>query len=286
MNGGDYESEPADAVTVTDDETPSTAITLAVSPQAVGEAAAATEVELTATLNHAPAAAETEVTISVSGDSAAASDFMAVSSLNLTIGARASSGTVTFSFSPADDKVDEEDEDVSVVGSSGGLTVTAATLTITDDDTRGIEVSPTALTVAEGSQETFTVVLTSEPTAAVEVTVTVPRSAGFSIDEAVSTFTTGTWNQEQTVTVTAESDADAVSPPVAAVTLEAGGADYDGVAGSVTVQVEDTTPVIASVLTLAVEPAAVAEDVASQLITVMGTLEPAPAAAVAVAVAR
>ena len=286
VDGGDYASEPADAVavTVTDDETPSTAIALAVNPQAVGEAAATTEVELTASLNHAPAAAETEVTIAVSGDSAAASDFMAVSSFNLTIGARASSGTVTFSFSPDDDKVDEEDEAVSVVGSSGGFTVTAATLTITDDDTRGIEVSPTALTVAEGSQEAYTVVLTSEPTAPVEVTVTVPPSAPFSIDEAVLTFTAGTWNQEQTVAVTAESDEDAVSPPVATVTLEAGGADYDGVAGSVTVQVEDSTPVIKSVLTLAVEPSVVAEDVASQLITVMGTLQPAPAAAVEVEV--
>ena len=53
-----------------------------------------------------------------------------------------------------------------------------ATGTITDDDERGVTVSPTSLTVAEGGTGTYTVALTSEPTADVTVTVNVPAEYG------------------------------------------------------------------------------------------------------------
>ena len=77
-----------------------------------------------------------------------------------------------FTLTPTDDDVDEVDETLTVEGSTAvaGLDVTATTVTINDDDERGVQVSPTTLTVPEGGDGTYTVVLTSQPTGPVTVT--------------------------------------------------------------------------------------------------------------------
>ena len=68
-----------------------------------------------------------------------------------------------------DDAAVEADETLSVTGADAALaTYAAAALTITDDDTAGVIVTPTALTVTEaagdGHAATYAVALTSEPT--------------------------------------------------------------------------------------------------------------------------
>ena len=85
VTGGDYEANnvpAADvAVTVTDDESPSTGATLSVSPTEVGEEEedAGETVTVTATLNRAVLQQPTEVTVSVtSGTAVSATDFDAV----------------------------------------------------------------------------------------------------------------------------------------------------------------------------------------------------------------
>ena len=62
----------------------------------------------------------------------------------VTIAAEQTSGTGTFTLTPVSDDVDEDNETVSVGGTVTGLTVTAAEVTITDDDERGVTVSPTS----------------------------------------------------------------------------------------------------------------------------------------------
>ena len=57
------------------------------------------------------------------------------------------------------------------------------TLTITDDDTRGVTVTPTALSVNEGASADYTVVLTSQPTAAVTVTLTAPANPDVTVNK-------------------------------------------------------------------------------------------------------
>ena len=90
-----------------------------------------------------------------------------------------------------------------------------------------VAINPTALEITEGSTETYTVVLTSEPTATVNVNV-----AGAADDVTVSptrlSFSTSSWNREQTVRVTLAEDDDAVQD--AAVTLThtvTGASDYE-----------------------------------------------------------
>ena len=122
-------------------------------------------------------------------------------------------------------------------------TVTAVAMT-----TPGVTVSTTALTVTEEDTtgDSYTVVLDSQPTA--NVTVTVAGHAGTDVTPSPTslTFTTTTWGTAQTVTVTAGDDADTAND---AVTLTHSAAstdtDYDGISidgVAVTVNDNDTAP--------------------------------------------
>ena len=96
-----------------------------------------------------------------------------------------------------------------------------------DTDPPGVTVSEAALTVAEEDPNgaSYRVVLDSQPTA--DVTVTVAGHAGTEVTPTPTslTFTTSDWDTAQTVTVTAGSDADTVNDTV---TLTHSAASTDG----------------------------------------------------------
>ena len=134
----------AATLTITDDDTAPTAVTLSLNPAAVGESAAATAVTVTASLNNSPLPTATTVTVSRTGGTATSgTDYAAVSDFTVTIQAGQTSGTATLSFDPTGDGLYEGNETVILTGSVAGLTAGAATLTITDDDT-----APTAVTLS------------------------------------------------------------------------------------------------------------------------------------------
>ena len=133
------------------------------------------------------------MTVTVSAGTAGTGDFAAVSDFALTIAAGQSSGTATFRLTPVNDAIDEGDETVRVSGTVQGLTVTAATVTVEDDDEQGVTVSPTALTVPEGASRTYTVVLTSQPSGAVTMTPSATGSADVTVSGAL-TFTAADWD--------------------------------------------------------------------------------------------
>ena len=144
---------------------------------------------------------------------------------------------------------------VDASGNSCGSKCTV-TVTITDNDTAGVTVSKSALTVTEQdtSGDTYTVVLDSQPTA--DVTISVGGQSGTDVTAAPTpmTFTTLNWNTAQTVTVTGDDDADLTNDMVS-LTHNAASSDGDyqgiGIAGlTVTVNDNDT----AQVLGLMVEP--------------------------------
>ena len=86
----------------------------------------------------------TEVTVAVGAGTDGATegtDYATVSDFTLTIAANQETGTATFTLTPADDDLDEADETVSVSGSASGLTVSGTSVTIEDNDGRGITVS-------------------------------------------------------------------------------------------------------------------------------------------------
>ena len=279
VSGADYESETASdvTVTVTDDETVSTGVVLSVDPATVSEDAGATVVTVTGTLNHAPRLADTEVTLTVgnTGDAAVeGTDYGTIESLTLTIAAGSASGTKTFTLTPADDDAAGADRALTVAGNAAGLAVTAAAVTIEEDDERGVTVTPTALTVPEAGSATYTVALTSQPTGTVTVTPSVSGNSEVTVSGAL-TFTARTWSTAQTVTVSAAADTDAADD-TAVVSHAVSGGDYGTVTASdVSVTVTDDETVSTGVV-LSVDPSTVSEDAGATVVTVTGTLNHAP----------
>ena len=173
----------------------------------------------------------------------------------------------TVTFTSTSDDVDESNETVTLAFGTLPTRVTAGstastTVTITDDDTRGVTVSETALTVPEGGMATYTVVLDSQPTG--NVTVMVGGASGDVLVDTDSTmtrnqhnltFTPSNWNTAQTVTVTAAEDNDKVSDAAVTLTHTVSGADYASVAAAnvtVTITENDTRGVTVSETALTV----------------------------------
>ena len=124
-------------LTIADDETASTVVTIDVSPTAVRESDATTTVTVTATLDEDPRAAATEVAVTV-GDAADSAtegtDYETVDDFTMTIEAGSTSAAGTFSLTPSDDTEGEGAETISVTASTPGLTTTDAELTLIDDE--------------------------------------------------------------------------------------------------------------------------------------------------------
>ncbi len=130
---------------------------------------------------------------------------------------------VTFTVMAVDDDFDEnaDDEFESVTITHGsastdpnyapGLAIDSFTVMVEDDDTRGVTITPTEVTVIEGhateNQAEYTVVLNSRPTGSnVEVTFSGHDGDDFSINRSSIIFTSGNWNSAVTVTVTVTDD--------------------------------------------------------------------------------
>ncbi|MBK8170386.1 MAG: integrin [Sandaracinaceae bacterium] len=89
-----------------------------------------------------------------------------------------------------------------------GLAVSDVSVTNNDNDVAGISVSPTSgLTTTEpGGTATFTIVLTSQPTANVRVSMMSSAPTEGTISLASVTFSTANWSAPQTVTITGVDD--------------------------------------------------------------------------------
>ena len=128
--------------------------------------------------------------------------------------------TVTGTDDNADNPGDKRDVVVAHAVSSSDAAYQATpaapvSVTVVDDDGAGVNVSKAAVSVAEGgASDIYEVVLGSQPTHAVTVTVAVPAGAGATVNKnsgvagSVQTleFTVAEWNTAQTVTVAAVDD--------------------------------------------------------------------------------
>ena len=120
VDAGNYDAPDVPvAVTVDDDDVPSTKVMLTVAPSAGirEDAGGARGVQVTGTLDGAARGSDTVVTVTVSsGTATVGTDFDAVADFPLTILADQTSGTAVFDFTPVDDDVFEGDETVAVSG--------------------------------------------------------------------------------------------------------------------------------------------------------------------------
>ena len=96
-------------------------------------------------------------------------------------------------------------------GGYDGVTVPDVAVTVDDDETLGVVISPTALTVQAGGSNSYTVVLGSLPSGDVTVTLAGHEGAVLSlagIDNGNAlTFTQDNWHAPQTVSVSADAEA-------------------------------------------------------------------------------
>lgn len=122
----------------------------------------------------------------------------------------------TVTVTATNDSVDEDDHTGTIVhtpvtssdSNYAGISVNSVVATVHDNDTAGIIVteSDSSTVVTEGgATDSYTVVLSTQPTASVTVPVT-EADAQFGTDKTSLTFTTENWSTPQTVTVTAVDD--------------------------------------------------------------------------------
>ena len=162
--------------------------------------------------------------------------------------------TQTYTLTIIDDEYDEANETIILGFGTLPPNVTAGTqatttLTITDDDSRGIAVSiPLEATsnIPEGGTYDYGVALNSKPTATVTVTLSVSPQGTLTFSTGGATpaqstdlfFTPDNWNTPQTVAATASVDPDGDDLTVT-ITHTASGGDYQGVKQDETLTIVD-----------------------------------------------
>ena len=151
----------------------------------------------------------------------------------------------TFTFTAAQDEVDDDGERVLLA--FGTLppavslgTTTQATVSITDDDTAAVVLSETDLTVTEGDAagSSYTVVLATQPSDTVNVTISGHDGTDLTLDKTTLTFTVDNWATAQTVMVKAGQDDDGAND-TATLTHTTSGGDYASVSNTLPVTVTD-----------------------------------------------
>ncbi len=278
--------------TITDNETVP-GITLTAAPATVAEGDGATTVAVTATVGGSvrfDRARTVVVSVAGSGGSDLVG-FTAVNDFMITIPANTASGSANFTLTPAADDIDEDDETITVSGVSTGppvATVTSGSVSLTDDDTAGVTISKSALSVAEAAgTATYTVVLDSEPTADVTVTMTSGTPGAATVDGSDAgtvgsasetlTFTSSTWDTAQTVTVIGvnndRNDAGDQRTSTVAHTVASSDSKYNALSGLDSVSVTVTDDDGAGV-TISESTRTVAENAGTQTYTVVLDSEP------------
>ncbi len=241
-SGGGYGSVTIGSVTVTVTENDTVGATVSESALTVVEGGSGT---YTIRLNTEPPG---NVTVKVRG----ASDDVTVAdtSLTFTTGNYGTAQTVTVNAAEDADAATDATVTLTHHASGGGYAsadIASVVVTVTENDTAGVTVSQSALTVVEGASGTYTVKLNTEPSG--NVTVKVRGASGdVSVADTALTFTTGNYGTAQTVRVRAAEDPDANADAAVTLTHHASGGGYGSVSiGSVVVTVTENDTVGATV---------------------------------------
>ena len=231
-SGGDYAGKAtAVNVDVTDDDTPALIVDPASVPLVEGRTATF-EVELATEPTG-------DVTVAVSSQDSGAVSVTGGSSLTFTTSNWDTAQTVQVTGVEDADAADESVVvDLDASGGDYGTVAATVTVSVDDDDSPRLVLSRSTVPVDEGQIEAFTVELSTAPSSSVQVTAASADTGAVFTSPAPLTFTTTNWDTAQTVQVVAVPDDDAADESVM-VTLEATGGDYEGLTGTVDVEVDD-----------------------------------------------
>ena len=223
-SGAEYDSADTKTVevTVSDDDTPGVMIDTTSVDLTEGGTATYTVVLQT----QPSAAVAVALTLTGSDDVAASPETLRFTDLNWDI-----ARTVTVKGLQDDDASDEA-ATVGHTASGGGydsVTIGDVSVAVNDDDTPSVTLTDTSLTLREGTSAVYAVVLDTEPSGPVTVTLTTTGSADVSVSPTTLTFTATNWEIAKLVTVSAAQDADTTADQ-ATVSHSASGGDYGSVA--------------------------------------------------------
>lgn len=207
VSGGDYASVTMTDVAVTMADDDSAGITLSsISGNTTEGTGTAT---FTIVLNTEPTA---DVVIALSSSDTTEGT---VSPSSVTFTSSNWSSTQTVTVTGVNDDIDDGDISYSIVTAAAtstdsdysGLNASDASVTNTDNDTAGVTQSATSATIGEASTGTYTVVLDTEPTSDVTITLTSDDTTATTVTSSL-TFTSSNWSSAQTVTITGVDDVD------------------------------------------------------------------------------
>ena len=271
------------AIAITDDDAEPTLSVADAAPVTEGHDLTTTDMSFEVTLSEASGKNITAPYTIESGSTATVgSDYTDPDTKSVVIAAGATSSSIVIEVKG--DRVDEDNETIAIkLGdpTNAALSTTTADITasgtITDDDTRGVTVSEATLSVDEAdsgggeNKTTYTVLLDSQPTGLVTVSLTLSPATGVvTVDTTTLTFQPSSWDTAQTVTVTAVDDA--IDNPgnqrTATISHAVSGADYGSVSAdsvSITVEDDDDAP---TGITLSASPNTVTENGGDQTVTI------------------
>ena len=272
-----------DSVAITDDDAEPTLSVADAAPVTEGHDLTTTDMSFEVTLSEASGKNITApYTIESATTATVGEDYTDPATKSVSIAAGQTSGNIVIEVKG--DRVDEDNETIAIkLGdpTNAALSTTTADITatgtITDDDTRGVTVSEATLSVDEAdrgateNKTTYTVVLDSQPTGPVTVSLTLsPATGTITVDNTTLTFKPSAWNTAQTVTITAVDDA--IDNPgdqrSATIRHAVSGADYGSVSAdsvAITVEDDDSAP---GGITLSASPDTVTENGGDQTVTI------------------
>ena len=237
-------------ITDNDSSPPPPTMTLVLSPRSIAENSGVSTV--TATLNRTSSSSTTVIVSATAEPPGVTADFTLSMNKTLIIPAGEMESTGTVTITGVNNNVDAPDKKVTVSATAeagGGRIVDPENqvLTLTDDDTAGVRVTPTNLTIPEGGSGSYTVILDSKPSAEVTLTISHSGDGDISPDRTLLTFAPASWSTPKTVRVSAAEDDDAVNDSASlAHSTTSSDTTYDGltVSGvSVSVTDDDTAGV-------------------------------------------
>ena len=234
-------------VSITDDDMPA-AKTFSLT--AAANAAEGDDATLAVTLSENAPAEGVRFTVAPSYSTAgtANADSSDVGTITSPVTVAAGTRSLDITIPIVDDRMDEDAETFIVTIATGaagwskaGDGEDSAKLTIIDNDTAWVMVSPMVLRVAEGGSRTYTVVLASKPTASVTVEAASQDNGAATVAPVSHTFTPDDWDTPERFTVSGVQDADYADESVTiGNTVTSSDVKYSGApAPSVMVRVDD-----------------------------------------------
>ena len=265
--------------TILDNDETSSVIALRADPASLSEDRGASTVAVTATLDASARPEATTVTVSVTGSGdVEAVDFEGVDDFRIVIEAGARDGVGTFTLTPEDDGVDEEDETLAVTGASD-LPVTGTSVMLADDDPTSTSVVltavPSRLSENDGATEVAVTATLDASARAFATTVNVavvgsgaPDAVDFAdVPDFTITIPAGETSVKATFTVTPEDDLAYEREE----TLSVGGTSDLPVTGTSVSLVDDDKR--STYILLSADPSSVSEGADAAPVAVTATLD-------------